>query len=186
MKKWLLGAVAIFFLASSVMAGNQKVLNLLSRAKNQILKGETAKAVRSLELAVMELRQQLPLKITNVHLCDSIRGYGDFSPKPTNSFKQGEPLLLYFEVENPGVRKVGNKYGISLSEDARLLNEKGKVLFERKNWTTLRGLFPTPSIPVYFQNRITGIPRGRYVFEITINDMVKRTFVVKKYEFTVE
>ncbi len=186
MKKWILGAGVIFFLASSIMAGNQKVLNLISRAKNQILKGETSKAVKSLELAVMQLKQQLPLKITNVHLCDSIRGYGDFSPKPSNSFKQGEPLLLYFEVENPGVRKVGNKYGISLSEDARLLNEKGKVLFERKNWTTLRGLFPTPSIPVYFQNQITGIPKGKYVFEITINDMVKKTFAVKKYEFIVE
>ncbi len=186
MKKGFLLAGAVFVFAFMVFSGNQRALRLISMAKSSLVKGDSAAAVRYMEEAIMVLKNGMPLRITNLHLCDRIRGFGDFVPKPSNSLNRGEALLIYFEVENPGVKKVGNKYAISLTEDARILTPKGKVLFERKNWTNLKGLFATPSIPVYFQNRITGIPKGKYIFEITINDLVKKTFTTKTYEFTVK
>ncbi len=185
MKKFLMGFVFSALVFSAFSGSFPKALNYINRAKASLQKGNSQKAVEYLNLAIMAIKNKAPLVIKNIHLCDRIGGFGNFVPKPENAISKGEPFLLYFEVDNFGVKERNGLYYIDMSEDARLMNEKGKVIFQRKDWTNLRGRFPSPSIPVYFQNRITGIPPGKYRFEITVNDRIKRTFVVKTYDFEV-
>ncbi len=185
--KGLLSLSLFWALVFSAFSGSYpRALNYINRARTSLQRGNPQKAVEYLNRAIMTIKNRSPLVIKNIHLCEKIVGFGNFVPKPENIIKRGEVFLLYFEVDNFGVREKDGLFYIDLSEDARLMDQEGKVIFQRKNWANLRGKFPSPSVPVYFNNRITGIPPGKYRFEITVNDGIKRTFVVRTYDFEVK
>ncbi len=184
-KRFLVGVVFLSLVFSAISGYFSKALNYIYMARVSLQRGNSQKAVEYLNLALMEIKNNSPLVIKNVRLCYRINGFRDFLPRPGSTLRRGEPLLLYFEVDNFGVKERYGEYYINVSEDVRLVNEKGQAMFQRKNWTVVRKGFPSPNIPLYFQNKLTGIPPGRYKFEITINDNIKRTFAVKTYYFEV-
>jgi len=167
-------------------SGGGKVTSLILQGKKAFDNGRPEAAVKALEEAIMEIRNSGKLGVKNIFLCKNIHGFQMLEAKAEDVLRGGEPLLLYFEPANYMVKKEKGRYFVWLTEDARLMNEKGKVLLERKDWTSLHNGFLSPVIPVYFTNRITNIPKGEYTFEITINDRLKSTFFTKVFKFSVE
>lgn len=187
MKKFLILSLIFFMGTWSVVGGGRdRVIELIVKAKTFYEKGNSSSALAALEEAVRELKNQGKLTIKNVFLCSEIYGYQMIKKRNSNILKAGEPFLLYLEPEFFKTEKRNGKYLVWLSEDARLINEKGKVLLEKKDWINLKQEFLSPIIPIFIQNRITGIPRGSYRLEITLNDKLKGSFVSKTVEFSVE
>ncbi len=167
-------------------SGGNNVTDLILQGKRAFENGRPEEAVKALEEAIMEIRNSGRLGVKNLSLCKSIHGFQMFEAKTENVLRGGEPLLLYFEPVNYMVKKEKGRYFVWLTEDARLLNEKGKVLIGRKDWINFHNGFFSPVIPVYFTNSITHIPKGKYTFEITINDRLRSTFFTKVFKFSVE
>ncbi len=187
MRKAIFYVVLTAFFLGIVLAGKGPgVKELILSAKARYEKGDTEEAVKLLEKAIMEIKNHERLTIRNLFICDKISGYQIMKKKPSNTLKHGETLLVYFEPDNFMAKESNGKYLVWLSEDARLLDEKNKVLLEKKDWISFKHEFFSPLAPIFFQNRITGIPKGKYKLEITLNDKLKGSFVTKVLEFTVE
>ena len=163
-----------------------KISLLITKAKEFYEKGDKDAALNALENAIVEIKNTRKLTIKNLHLCKKIMGYQLIEKRDGNMLNSGDPLLVYFEPENFMVKSKNGKYEVWLSEDARLLDEKGKVLFEKKDWVSIHQEFDTPIFPLFFQDRITGIPPGKYRLEITLNDKLKGSFVTRVVEFSVK
>lgn len=157
----------------------------INEALQEIRKGNKYKAMDLLSEAIMQIRNNIPLKIEKLFMCSEIRGYRDYDAKNKFVKRKKEPLLLYIEPVGFGVRKKGSEYGIWISEDAHIINEMGDVIFQKNNWVEYKKTFVSPVIPFYITNRITDIPLGRYTYVFTIRDHYKNIFIEHSFDFTV-
>ncbi|MBD3413820.1 MAG: hypothetical protein GF421_05240 [Candidatus Aminicenantes bacterium] len=155
-------------------------------ALDQFKKGNIHESVALLAEAMMMIKSGEKLSIDQLFLCKEINGYRDYVKREGNTIKSSEPFLLYIEPAGYQIRREGSEYKIWVSEDASIVNEKGKVIFQRNNWVEYNKGFVSPVIPFYITNRVTDIPPGKYTFKFTIKDNYKKTFLEQSYEFVVE
>jgi hypothetical protein len=184
-KKTILLTLAAM-LASTVLASGQTVESMLDQAKKQYQAGDYQKTMSLLFEAFSLINKEMPLQISHLCLCDRVDGHRNFQAKPGFTLAQGEPFLLYFEVEGFNTLKDGDKYWISLAQDAQVADKEGKLLFDEKNWVVLKNDYDSPVVPVYFTNRLTGIENGAFTFTITVRDEYKKQTVQKVFDFAVQ
>jgi hypothetical protein len=183
-KKTLLATAAI--LAFAGLASGQTVGSLLDQAKEQYLATAYQKSIGLLFEALSLISKEMPLQISHLNLCDQVDGHRDYQAKPGFVLAQEEPFLLYFEVEGFNSLKDGDKYWVSLAEDARVADKEGKLIFDEKDWVVLKNDYGSPVVPVYFTNRLTGMESGTYTVTITVRDEYKKQSVRKVFAFTVK
>ena len=184
-KKTCLLALVVL-LAAAVPVPGQTVGSLLDQAKEQYLAAAYQKSIGLLFEALSLISKEMPLQISHLSLCDRVDGHRDYQAKPGFALAQGEPFLLYFEVDGFNSLKDGDKYWVSLAEDARVADKEGKLLFDEKDWVVLKNDYSTPVVPVYFTNRLTGMESGTYTVTITVRDEYKKRTVQKVFEFSVK
>ena len=149
-------------------------------------KGNIKGTMDTLTVILMNLQNQLKLSIKNLNLCFSIDGFGVYNSVGSFTLKNGQPLLLYLELEGFSVKKDGNKYWINISEDIKIEDSNGKILFQKDNFITYNKYFMIPVIPFNLQNRVTSIPPGKYKYSLTIKDHNKNTSIFRDFEFEVK
>lgn len=162
-----------------------QVEETLKLALDSFKKGEPAESIRLLAKGIMLIRQQMPLNVLKLCLCDEVRDYNDYDAKAGFALKAGEPLLLYIEPEGFGVSEQGREYSIWLTQDVEIKDGAGEVIFQQNNWVDYKKSFPTPVIPFYITNRIRDIPAGKYTYTFTLKDHLKNAFLTKSFEFLV-
>jgi hypothetical protein len=177
-----LAAVSVF----AVLAPGQTVGTMLDQAKEQYQAGAYQKCITLLFEAISLINKEMPLQISHLCLCERVDGHRNYQAKPAFTLTQGEPFLLYFEVEGFNTLKDGDKYWVSLAQDARVVDKEGKPLFDQKNWVVLKNDYDSPIVPVYFTNRLTGMDRGRFTVTITVKDEYKKQAIEKVFDFTVQ
>jgi len=155
-------------------------------AVDQLKKGNLEQAITLLSEAIMMIQNSQELHIRKVLLCTSIQGFRDYKNKNSNVLQAGEPFLLYIEPAGYQIAKEDNEYKIWIIEDAKIVNEKGKTVFEKTDWVSYNKGFPNPNIPFYITNRVADIPVGKYKFIFTLKDKYKKTFLTESFEFRVE
>ncbi|MBE0665365.1 MAG: hypothetical protein IH584_06035 [Candidatus Aminicenantes bacterium] len=183
-KTFLLVLVAL--LAFAGLAPGQTVGSLLDQAKEQYLAAAYQKSIGLLFEALSLISKEMPLQINHLYLCDRVDGHRDYQAKPDFTLAQGEPFLLYFEVEGFNSLKDGDKYWVSLAEDAQVADKEGKLIFDEKDWVVLKNDYGSPVVPVYFTNRLTGMESGTYTVTITVRDEYKKQAIQKSFDFTVQ
>lgn len=57
-------------------------------------------ALEHLRMATRKLQSETPLRIHRLTFCNSIRGFGTFDAFPSATFRPGQPVLLYAELQN--------------------------------------------------------------------------------------
>ncbi len=185
MIKWLsIVMVLILLFSTSLMA--DEVEDKISAALSLYQNGKTEECITSLAEAIMVMQNKKELKINKVELCTSVRGYGDYTTLGADTLKSGDPLFVYIEIEGFNVVKDQGKYWLWVSEDLTMTNEKGEVLVNKKDWMKEKKSYPFPVFPLYIPNKVTNIQAGKYKYEITIKDHLKKSFVVKAFEFEVK
>ena len=182
----VVGVLAVVSLPLPLQAAADEVENQVSAALAYHKQGKNEEAIKALSNALMVLHNKRELVIQNIHLCDAVQGYGDYKKRASNKLKAGEPFILYFEVEGYGVKKEKDKYLFWLSEDAKLTNEKGEVMFQRDDFLNYNKSFNTPIFPFFMQNRIANLKPGKYKYDFTVKDRIKKAFVSGSIELEVE
>lgn len=164
---------------------SQEVENKISKALDELKKGNTEKVIELLSEAIMELTNKMDFQVKEMIICSEVRGYRDYSVR-TGNLKVDDTLLLYIEPEGYYVVKENGSYKIHISEDVSIVDEKGESVFEKKDWIVYEGSFPTPIIPFYITNRISDIPEGKYKYTLTLKDHYKKAFTTETFQFVVE
>jgi hypothetical protein len=167
-------------------APGEDVESNIAAALDFYKKGKNEEAIKALSSVLMVLHNKRKLEIKNINLCESIVGYGAFKKKEANKLKAGEQFFVYFELEGYGVKKENDKYMFWVSEDVKLTDDKGKVVFERDNFLSYKLQFNIPIFPFYINNRGANLKPGKYKYEFTIKDHIKNKFVSGSIDLEVE
>jgi hypothetical protein len=164
----------------------EEIEKAIQMALDHLKQGDWEKTVDLLSEAIMLIKSNQDLRIREITLCSRINGFRDYTSIGGNTLKKGTPLLVYIEPAGYRILKESGEFKIWLSEDAKITNEKGEVVFERNDWVNYNKSFPNPDIPFYITNRVTDIPAGIYTFTFTIKDHYKKAFLTETFEFVVE
>ena len=181
--------IFVFFISTSLFSSNNKLIKtkILNAAK-YVDSNKYNLALENLYDAIMFIKNLQTFRIENFNLIEKEFGYRQFIKKATdNLIFKGEPFYVYMEPVGYKIIKTKNGYYLWVSEDAKIIdNKSGKVLFERKDWVSMKRTYPYPTIPFYITNRITDFPSGSYTFIAIIKDHLQNKSVKKVYKFKVK
>lgn len=115
------------------------------------------------------------LAFETVTLTDgSSQGYGQYTPRASSAYADGETLSVYAEPVGYGFRETGDGYAYELTASYKLLNLSGQVLAEQGNFATFSGSGRSKkrelSASLNFQ--FSGLPAGDYKLEANFTDTV--------------
>lgn len=178
-----LGIVWLFCVPVSA----QQVESLVQRGLNAYQQGQKAEAHHHLLDALITVQNEMPLEISRVVFCKEINGFDDIVPLDSDEIPFGQQLLIYIEPSNVRITKQpGGKYLVRFSEDMKITNQDGQVMFDKKNWINFQQLSRMPGLYVFARNSFTDVPAGNYTFEISINDLLAEKSVTKTVALTVK
>lgn len=164
----------------------EEIENAIRMALDRFKQGDWDKTVDLLSEAIVLIRSNADFHVREITLCSSIDGFRDYTRINGNTLKKGTPLLLYIEPAGYRILKENREFKIWISEDAKITDQKGDIVFERNDWVNYKKSFPNPDVPFYITNRVTDIPAGIYTFTFTIKDHYKKVFLTETFEFVVE
>lgn len=108
-----------------------------------------------------------------VLVSEAAAGVGVYNPRETNTYKAGEPILIYAEPIGFGYGNPGEGlYSMGFGVDLKVMSETGEVLGEIPDLTQVE--LSSRNKNREFQANITytlnGIEPGRYVLQTTLKD----------------
>lgn len=108
-----------------------------------------------------------------VLVSEAAAGVGVYNPRETNTYKAGEPILIYAEPTGFGYGNPGEGlYSMGFGVDLKVMSETGEVLGEIPDLTQVE--LSSRNQNREFQANITytlnGIEPGRYVLQTTLKD----------------
>jgi|GEM_PF-5202711 len=165
----------------------QQVESLVQQGLAAYQQGQKAAARQHLLDALITVQNELPLEISKAIFCKEINGFDDIVPLESDHVPVGQQILIYIEPQNVRIMKQpGEKYLVRFSEDMKITNQEGQVLFDKKNWINYQQLSRMPGLYVFARNSFTDVPAGTYSFEITINDLLAEKSVTQTVTLTVK
>lgn len=133
-------------------------------------------AVDQLRVAVRRLQTAAELRIRRLTFCNSIHGFGSFDAFPSATFRPGQPVLLYAELDNfQSSQTASGTYRTEFSAVLQILRREDSEVLE-----TIR----LPAIPDetvsertdYYQSYELTIPAhlrpGSYVVRLNVQDQL--------------
>ena len=122
-----------------------------------------------------------------VLLAEPASGYGIYNPRATESYKLGEPVLIYAEPMGFGYGSPGQGlYSIGFVVDLKVMTEMGEILADLQNLTELDlvSRYPNREFQANLTYNLEGIAPGRYILQTTLRD--KNSGKIGTFENTVE
>ncbi len=141
---------------------------------------------------IINVQNKNKLGIRNLYICDNIRGYGNYDPRPTNVVKSNSKVLFYYEPANVYTKIYKDKnnrgiYEIWYTQDMIVLTAKGKVLLNKQDALSFHYISRSPVLDLYATNTLTisNLPKGKYIYRIRIKDKQKNQIAQKDIYFIV-
>jgi hypothetical protein len=122
-----------------------------------------------------------------VLLAEPASGYGIYNPRATDSYKLGEPVLIYAEPMGFGYGSPSQGlYSIGFFVDLKVMTEMGEILADLQNLTELDQIsrYPLREFQANLTYNLKGIAPGRYILQTTLRD--KNSAKIGTFENTVE
>jgi hypothetical protein len=148
--------------------------NLLDQRDDRDQPQRIAEAARQLQQAVTRLNQSSPLAIHNLAFCTEVNSFGVYKPTPAQSFKPGQQLLLYAEIDNFVSEETEKGYRTSLGSRYEILDGQGnRVAGEDFGQTdelcrnARRDFFVR-----YFLKLPKSLKAGQYTLQLMIEDTI--------------
>ena len=133
-----------------------------------------AKIQRALRDAAHELAKTSKLDLRNLTFCESVESFGWFTEFPRRTFKPGEEVILYLEVENFAAEARSKKeFETELQGSYQIYDSAGRMVAERilpLDKETCRN-FRRDYFLAYLINIPKNISAGKYRLELTVEDM---------------
>jgi hypothetical protein len=133
----------------------------------------SAKVLRSLRDATIELAAASKLELTSLVFCERVEQFGWYTEFPRKEFRPKQQVILYVEVENFAAEKKGASYETELQGSYQIFDESGRIVAERQlplDRETCRNYRRDYFLayPMYLPEMIEP---GRYRLELTVEDL---------------
>ena len=136
--------------------------------------GDDDAAQRALYEAVDEARARAPLKVhTGVILDEPPENLGMYKAAP-GAMVFGKTILVYLEVDNHGLRKLPDGYGIDLWTDLFILYEDGERIGGKERFGEHKLVSRTPHRTTFMvlEATVSQLPAQPYQVEVVVHDAV--------------
>ncbi|MCB2225699.1 MAG: hypothetical protein KQH53_03395 [Desulfarculaceae bacterium] len=148
-------------------------LSALTQAQGELEQGKKMEAFRTTEKALSALWDHIPFSLDAVVLTEGpTQGYGLFTPRKSNTYRQGQTIYAYVEPLGQRIRKKGDLYVFSLSADVALLKPDGTILWGKDDFAQWKFTSRRANREFFINIRLTlnKIPAGEYLLSIRVND----------------
>jgi hypothetical protein len=132
-----------------------------------------ALALRELRSASDYLANMSTLDVRNLALCQRVESFGQFTEFAAQSFRPGQEVLLYVEIDNFTVQPVGDKFETEMRATYDILDESGQrirnvelPLDKQLGNNRRRDYYVSYSIHLP-----TDIAKGSYTLQLTVEDV---------------
>ncbi|MDR1658409.1 MAG: hypothetical protein LBT47_12835 [Deltaproteobacteria bacterium] len=179
MSKISLTALLLLVLSASPLRAQllsiPEVAASLDEAKSFHSVGDNIQAMESIWRAQELLWNSTPLGVRNVALVsEPPESFGIYTPRVGEDFRDGEPIILYFEPFGfTQVKSANGSYGYSLTVTTTILDINGNIVGVEKNPTIWeKSGFRTFNVQSMLFTTLTlwGMPSGSYVMRVSVQD----------------
>ena len=145
-----------------------------AKAEALAAEGKTAEALAAIEDAKLAIWQAVPLSFGKaIFVASDPQGYGIYDVRDSSSFKQSEPLVVYFEPLGYDYARDGDIYVIDLALDFEITTPAGESLHKQNEFAhlTLRSRFPNKEFMGKLTYDFSGVQPGDYIVKTTVKDV---------------
>lgn len=171
--------VALLLAAAPAWAAETNpALSALTQAQGELEQGKKMEAFRATAKALSALWDQIPFSLSAVVLTQGpTQGYGLFTPRQGNAYRQGQTIYAY--VEPLGQRIQRTKEGLfvfSLSADLALLKPDGTILWGKDNFAEWKFTSRRANREFFINLRLklNKVPAGEYLLSLRVNDRLSK------------
>jgi hypothetical protein len=139
---------------------------------------QTLQDIERREADLLAAWEKTPLTMrTATFVTEKAPLYGTFTPRPSSSFKQGEPILAYLEPVGYGWKAQGDEVVLGMTLDVVLKTRDGKILggqekflnYQQASRRRMRELMLNVSL------NLGNTPAGDYVVEFVAEDLTGKS-----------
>jgi len=148
-------------------------------------------AIKSLEKALLSLREKAQLELKELHFTESEAiGFGMYESRKNNTFAQGETFYIYAEPKNFTTKEIKEKFfEIHIKEDLYILDMEGNILWGQKDFLDYHIFSHRPNNEIFITNTVTQdspFPPGEYQFQLVVKDVFSQKTVEQTIKFIIE
>jgi len=157
----LAGLVMILPAPHAAAAGGEERGTALERLESH----KAAELALWRDMEGMSLRQALLVT-------EEPASYGAYTPRESNRFRQGEPIIVYAEPVGHTIREENGLYRIRLTADYALLDGAGTLLAGQRDigsWE-MESRRPVLEFMLFFTYDFSDFPAGAYTLETVVKD----------------
>jgi len=132
--------------------------------------GYPGKAAIELKESLNILWSDLPLTVYDTKLVKDLKSY---EARTDNSFNQGEPMYITWQILGYGIRQSGGGYSINIAVDSQIVSSDAVILNTQENVRQLKRMDPIRSTELYTYLTYSvskGMP-GDYILRINLRDL---------------
>lgn len=144
-------------------------------AETLAAEGKFAEAVAALDTAAVALWNKSPLTFRRaLWVAAPPEGFGAYNPRENNVYASGAKMIAYVEPLGFGWAQAGDTFRIEFVTDIVVKDKDGKELMRQERFQTLKigSRVQNREFMTTFSYTFTGIPRGEYVLETLVRDVV--------------
>lgn len=147
----------------------------LDKARGDLAAGKPVDAYLGLSNALSGLAARTPLFLTAAAFIDGpLRGYGQYDPRPHDSFTRHEAIRVYVEPAGFDHRREGEMYRVSLACDYAILGADGKQITADRTVkeVELTSRQANAELAVEVALPFLDLPPGSYTLELAVRDRI--------------
>ncbi len=145
-----------------------------------------ASEVQKLKERIIELQNKGKLGFRKIVLCNTIEGFGVYSP-----FEPGQSLnriLLYFEPSNVSTLLSEGRFIVDLAVDVFILDSNGKVIGGKENMLKINKISRSPILDLYYkmEMNVKKSAKREVLMKTVLHDRIKNQSTSMTYKINVE
>lgn len=147
-----------------------------------------AEAAQHLRAAAGELAEMAPLVVRNPHFCTEVSSYGVFKPFDKYTFRPGQEVLLYCEIENFKSESLPEGQHTAMSARYRILDSQGREASAGelgRTEETCRNVRRDYFLR-YFLTLPDHLYDGKYTLHLTVEDLTAKKFAQATIDLTID
>jgi len=171
----VMGVAILLMVLVPGVAKAGEVADLAARAEQKVQDAPVA-ALQDMNAALDKLWSRLPLVVAQAtFVAEAPKGFGIYKPRGKNTFKPGEPLIIYAEVAGFGHRPLGNGiYEIAIDGDVAIATLQKQVLAKMPDFlkSRMQSHRRNKEFMVQMTVELSGAPAGQYILLARLKDQV--------------
>ncbi|MDD3640804.1 MAG: hypothetical protein PHE81_00915 [Atribacterota bacterium] len=181
----------LIFTPATMIASENSAKILIEESLTALEKQDFNTAVKSLEKALLLIRDKAPLELNNLKFTEEeAMGFGIYQERENISFSQGETIYFYTEPKNFTIKEIEEDlFEIHIKEDLYILDMEGTILWGQKDFLDYHLLSHSPNSEILITNTVTQdslFPTGEFQFLLVIKDVFSQKTVEQTIGFIIE